>query len=608
MGRMITGRPGRQRITYKTRKGLTTYNQGTRKYSGPGTKPKGAKTEQPSRGSVTVKRSGAVVSEGFEDPGSERRAKRKVRRARRAVRRSNRRLAAGRAAKRRSEQRRREDRPKPRTRKPTAVLESGEKVRRPLEKLDSLPPRKLKRPAKKFLGKPVAGEQPLGELARAADKGALRVNERGYVTTPTLRKAKRRLNKAERSAPKASHDVGGIEDPEIRRAIVKHAPRVERLARERYGISGEALLSKVIEGESSEDHDAVSTADAKSITQFIPSTREDFVKRFGIDPWRSKEEAVLAATMHLDGKHGYTAGLEGYNPGGGEAYVRYILDQPVGHRAGQGRKVTPQLRQARRLARKEGLKVRPKGKGKPKLGELTGEDLSTSSPAIKRLGRVIAGRVGSPLEIISAARPGSTTTSGNVSDHSTGNAIDIHALSTRYGSEADQEHGNRIAYEAVIAAGGSKAQAQAMAENGGALSVVNDQGVRTQIIWRSDIGGDHHNHVHVGVSGAVGSGGFKAGFGSFVGGLPQGAVASIGEATGMSAAQLNEAVAADPRLADKLLRKAGFRVSKTEKAKRIFRRLEQVGAGVGPDSEPEPEEEGNALLSELERKYDVGAV
>lgn len=150
--------------------------------------------------------------------------------------------------------------------------------------------------------------------------------------------------------PKATvHEVGGIADPEIRDAIIDYAPRIDRLARERYGISGETLLSKLIQGESGEDMTAVSSAEAKSITQFIPSTREDFVNRLGVDPWRSKREAVLAATMHLDGKHGYSPGLEGYNPGGGQEYVDYILSQPVGGRV----KVRGNLKQVNVRLRKQ---------------------------------------------------------------------------------------------------------------------------------------------------------------------------------------------------------------------------------------------------------------
>lgn len=230
-------------------------------------------------------------------------------------------------------------------------------------------PPPVRRPDRKaipetFRGKPTAGTPSRGELQAAAKSGTLDVNHAGAVTTPRVRRASQQLHRAERKAPQGVEDVGGIQDPAIRKAIVRYGDRVDPVAA-RYGISGEALLSKLVKGESGEDQGAVSSASAKSITQFIPSTREDFVNRLGVDPWRSKREAVLAATMHLDGKHGYSAGLEGYNPGGGQDYVSYILGQPVGGPARAGRKATPELREARKAARKAGLRVGAGGKVGP---------------------------------------------------------------------------------------------------------------------------------------------------------------------------------------------------------------------------------------------------
>jgi hypothetical protein len=88
-----------------------------------------------------------------------------------------------------------------------------------------------------------------------------------------------------------------------------------------------------------------SSAGARSAFQFIPSTREDFVSRFGLDPWKNADESARSAIIHLMGRGGaYGGGLAGYNPGGGQAYVDYILgqrvagfrDQGVGVRGGGG--------------------------------------------------------------------------------------------------------------------------------------------------------------------------------------------------------------------------------------------------------------------------------
>jgi murein DD-endopeptidase MepM/ murein hydrolase activator NlpD len=95
-------------------------------------------------------------------------------------------------------------------------------------------------------------------------------------------------------------------------------------------LSGQALILKTIEGESGGRRDAVSSAGAKGWAQFMPGTRASFIHEFGVDAWRSPEDAVHALTLHMRGKGGHPTGLEGYNPGGGSSYVNYILGQKVG--------------------------------------------------------------------------------------------------------------------------------------------------------------------------------------------------------------------------------------------------------------------------------------
>jgi murein DD-endopeptidase MepM/ murein hydrolase activator NlpD len=101
-------------------------------------------------------------------------------------------------------------------------------------------------------------------------------------------------------------------------------------------LSGEALILKTIKGESGGRRDAVSKAGARGWAQFMPGTRAGAIRQFGVDPWRSPEEAVHALTLHMRGKLGNETGLEGYNPGGGQGYVNYILGQRVGGARGRG--------------------------------------------------------------------------------------------------------------------------------------------------------------------------------------------------------------------------------------------------------------------------------
>lgn len=99
-------------------------------------------------------------------------------------------------------------------------------------------------------------------------------------------------------------------------------------------LSGSALLLKIAQGESSAltsdgARTDVSPAGARAWMQFMPSSRAVAIQKYGVDPWRTPEEAVRAATLHLRGKINGKTGLEGYNPGS-SSYPNYILGQRVG--------------------------------------------------------------------------------------------------------------------------------------------------------------------------------------------------------------------------------------------------------------------------------------
>jgi len=109
-------------------------------------------------------------------------------------------------------------------------------------------------------------------------------------------------------------------------------------------LSGKALLAKLFQGESGGRVGAVSSAGARGTGQFMPGTRQAVLKATGgkVDPWRSEDDAARAAVLHLKGKLGHRKGLEGYNPGGGQDYVNYILRQKVGDvGGGKGSKSSP---------------------------------------------------------------------------------------------------------------------------------------------------------------------------------------------------------------------------------------------------------------------------
>jgi hypothetical protein len=88
------------------------------------------------------------------------------------------------------------------------------------------------------------------------------------------------------------------------------------------------------------------------------------------------------------------------------------------------------------------------------------------------------------------------TSSGNISDHFSGHAVDIGMFAN--GGTDDSPVGDRIMEAACLIAGDSAAGASDKAHTGGLFNFTHDN-QRIQCIWKTTIGGNHHNHVHVGV-------------------------------------------------------------------------------------------------------------
>lgn len=88
------------------------------------------------------------------------------------------------------------------------------------------------------------------------------------------------------------------------------------------------------------------------------------------------------------------------------------------------------------------------------------------------------------------------TTSGNVSDHWAGNGADIPM-------PVDSVAGDNLAAHALQAAGVPWRRAIQMARGGGVWNITPTSGPykghRIQILWKTNVGGNHHNHVHIGV-------------------------------------------------------------------------------------------------------------
>jgi hypothetical protein len=345
-------------------------------------------------------------------------------------------------------------------------------------------------------------------------------------------------------------------------AIEHWGPSINTFARRRYGISGQALLARLTQGESGFRKGAVSGAGARYLTQFMPGTREETIRKFGIDPWKSPDAAEHATVLHLLGKITGAKGLEGYNPGD-PSYPSYILGQKVSGLGGRGTRApgrlggggissfalspvktttqqtvstptvpsseglpTPAFSAQNELALPRSFGQIPSGGGpappstvttttSTSGGGITGSqgapagmggpnrargqfvlDPGANRPGVNLAGdlkhfvSLVAGRFGRTLKIGTGTHHSRLTVDGNVSDHWDGHAVDIPV-------PIDSAKGDRIATAALITAGVPAAKARQMARQGG-LFTLDHKGRRIQVIWKTNAGGNHHNHVHIG--------------------------------------------------------------------------------------------------------------
>jgi hypothetical protein len=105
---------------------------------------------------------------------------------------------------------------------------------------------------------------------------------------------------------------------------------------------------------------------------------------------------------------------------------------------------------------------------------------------------LVAGIYGKPLIVSCGTNHKKYASSGLISDHSTGHAVDLGMVLNR--GTNDGPVGDAIATAALMAAGWPQAKAVRSAQAGGLFTIVH-AGLRIQVIWKAP---DHHDHVHVG--------------------------------------------------------------------------------------------------------------
>lgn len=118
------------------------------------------------------------------------------------------------------------------------------------------------------------------------------------------------------------------------------------------------------------------------------------------------------------------------------------------------------------------------------------------SPTILNFLEKVALLYGKPISVQCGTNHNQFSASELPSDHWLGNAADIYTYADVQGY--DTPTGDHIAEAALVAAGMERSTVLKEVKKGGLWNVFTKER-RTQVIWRTDVGGNHHDHVHIGV-------------------------------------------------------------------------------------------------------------
>lgn len=120
------------------------------------------------------------------------------------------------------------------------------------------------------------------------------------------------------------------------------------------------------------------------------------------------------------------------------------------------------------------------------------------TPEMTAVVRRVAGRLPQRLTVCTGTNHDRLSTSGNVSDHWDGNGVDLCSSANGFPATGGG-YGDTIATAALVIAGEPENEAAAMAREGGAFTL-NHGGLRFQIIWKDQTGGNHNDHIHIGIA------------------------------------------------------------------------------------------------------------
>jgi hypothetical protein len=120
--------------------------------------------------------------------------------------------------------------------------------------------------------------------------------------------------------------------------------------------------------------------------------------------------------------------------------------------------------------------------------KIVGPNPGRVKPYVSSFMRRVAGVYGQPITASDGSTHSKYTVNGTISEHYTGQAVDNPASGAAL---------TRMGQAALVAAGWSPARARKV--KGGLFNVMQPDGTRIQIIFNTMEGGNHYNHLHVGI-------------------------------------------------------------------------------------------------------------
>lgn len=527
--------------------GKGTVNTKRKTFTGKGKGPAGTrKVREPTAATtptVTVSPAGRTTTSGF---ASKQAAGRAVRRAR-ASRRRARRITQSSAPKAQKASQRVAEIPSYTPPKPSPPLPA------------SKPPT--------FQGRKTAWEPTYASLSKAAKTGKLAVNQRGYLTTPPIRRAASELKKARRGAAKST----GIQGP-----LVPEQKRFVKGVAKHTGLNPRAVAAQALAEQSGPAAQGYEAGGEHNYLNIGPG------QHFG-----SNREAVRETAKLLNTSSNY-AGIRAARGKGAAAQVQAIGASPWGTVLSTMQGTLPQV----------SVKHNPKAAKRLKVTEANASKLGLKVGAPKKAKR---GRVPSVVYIGQQAQKKFGLHVGE--NAAFGGVAPVHEGSPKPGggfySEAERAAAGASYHYADEAIDVSGAPEQMLAFDQwvaqkwgkGVTELFYDPGI--SIKEGSEIGaiGGHGDHVHVSVAmpGQTFQGGYTAG--------PGGAM-FVGYGGSASAAASSAAGAARAAAEGQ-----GRTVSPWQRYWRVKRKLKRLGVGLGEATEPTT----STTLAALERKYGVKA-